>query len=102
MIESGPSSTSTDPGTSDFRVRPSDFNSGSVRAHRRLDGGEGANDAEAELAARQRRLAAADRLHEIGALVLQRLAGLHLRAHDIAVADEQLELAVRVGDGVAH
>src|SRR5712671_327362 len=75
----------------------SHLNGGSSRSHRRLDGGERPDDAEAKAALRERRPAAHDRLDECLALVLQRLARRDFRADDVAVANEQLELAVRIG-----
>src|SRR4051794_33720752 len=91
MLAPAPSRTSTAPGTSHF-------NGLSFRAHRCGDGHQRANDADSEASLRKRRLSGDDRVHEVGALVLQGLARLHLRADDVAVADQQLELAERVGD----
>src|SRR6266850_431096 len=89
-----PRCTSAAPGRSHFNGRSS-------RAHRRLDRHESPDDAEAEARLRERRPAAHDRLDEFLALVLQRLARLDLRADDVAVADEQPEFAVRIGDRLA-
>src|SRR5262249_29787251 len=78
------------------------IDSRAARSHRGLDCDECFDHAEAEARGRQRRAARADRRHEIQALVLERLARLDFRADDVAVADEQLELAVRIGNRVAH
>src|SRR5712672_784406 len=78
----GPRWTSTAPGISHF-------NGGSARSHRRLDRDQGTDHAGAEASVGERRTPGEDRIHEIGALVLERLARLDLRADDVAVADQQ-------------
>src|SRR5215468_6381766 len=93
-IDPAPSRTSAAPGRSHF-------NGCASRSHGRLDGHEGPDDADAEARVRQRRGPGSNRRDEFQALVLQRLARLHLRADDVAVADEQLELAERFGDRLA-
>src|SRR5689334_5140959 len=89
-----PSRTSTAPGRSHF-------NGGSFRAHRFFDRDERLHDAEPEAGGGERRPSARHGVDELRALILQRLAGLDLRADDVAVADEQFELAVGVGDRAA-
>src|SRR5437588_12650716 len=66
--------------------------------HRRFDGDQRTHDAAREMTVGQRCAPVGDRRDEFHALVLQRLARLDLRAHDIAVAHEQLELAEGVRD----
>src|SRR5262245_15522743 len=84
------------------RIRsPTDLDRRPPRPHRRLDGGQGANDATPEHSARERYAVRVDRVDELQALVLERLAWLDLGADDVAVAYEQLELAVGFRDGVA-
>src|SRR5262245_61209961 len=102
ITESAPRCTSAAPGSSDFWLPTSDSNRGTPGTHRAVDRGQRSNHAEAELAAGDRRAAAVHGVDEVGALVLERLARLDLRADDVAVADQQLELAVRVGDRLAH
>src|SRR5213592_988976 len=71
-------------------------------AHRRLDGRQRPDHGQTELPARDGRTPRGNRVNEFLALVLERLAPFHSRADDVAVADEQLELAVRVGHRLAH
>src|SRR5258708_18416687 len=94
MFESSPSRTSTQPVTSHLDGR-------AARPHRRLDGHQHTYDAAPEVPAGQRDAAGLDGVHEFHALVLQRFARLDLRAHDVAVAHEQLELAIGFRDPIA-
>src|SRR3954449_12348180 len=95
MTDPAPSRTSTAPGRSHF-------NGGAFRAHGFFDRDQRLDDAQAEERGSERRASGHDRVDELGALVLQRLAGLDLPAEDVAGADEQLDLAVAVGrDGAA-
>src|ERR1700687_2761373 len=95
MFESGPRRTSTHPVTSHL-------GGGALRAHRRLDGGQRADHAPPAGAARQRDPACVDGLDELQALVLQRLARLDFRAHDVAIPHEQLELTIRFRHSIAR
>src|SRR5436190_18895641 len=118
----GPRSTSANPGSSERRLVTSSIMLNTVEhwntahpgtrsshvhhlaagAHRRLDGRQRPDHGQTELPARDGRSPGGNRVHEFLSLVLERLARFHFRADDVAVADEQLELAVRVGHRLAH
>src|SRR4029077_7329764 len=89
-----PGWTPTAPGTSHL-------NGCSPRSHRRLERDQGPHHAGAEAPGGERRPSAADRGHEIGALVIERLARRPPPADEVAVAHQQLELAIRIGDRLA-
>src|SRR5437773_8894790 len=79
-----------------------DYDRRAVQAQRAIDGLQHPHHAFAVTPARDRPDARSNAVDEVPALILQRLAGFELRAHDVAVADLQAMLAVgeRFGGGL--